>query len=132
MAAGTTKNSIIPDCRLPLFPSSRAWPRDLEYARGQETGRVAKIGETIGPYAVSAGQARWLEKKVEHEKIVLASLPQLSRQHVEFAREHGRVTIGTVIKLTGPRHNRLKQHVRTLVERSTLNQHGRGVWYKLR
>lgn len=40
-----------------------------------------------------AEQVRRLEKKVEREKIVLATLPDLSMQIVEFAREHGRVTI---------------------------------------
>jgi Fic family protein len=79
------------------------------------------------------GQVQRLEKKIEREKIVLASLPTLSLQIVEFAREHGRVTIGETIKLTGASRNTLKQHFRTLVERGTLRQHGsgRGVWYSL-
>ncbi|MGE3105851.1 MAG: DUF977 family protein [Lysobacterales bacterium] len=52
---------------------------------------------------------------------------------VEFAREHGRVTIGAATKLTGASRNTLKQHFRVLVERGTINQHGsdRGVWYDL-
>ena len=81
-----------------------------------------------------AEQVRRLEKKVEREKIVLATLPELSLQIVEFAREHGRVTIGEVIKLTEVSRNTLKQHFRNLVERGHLNQHGsgRGVWYELR
>ena len=81
-----------------------------------------------------AEQVRRLEKKVEREKIVLAAMPELSLQIVEFAREHGRVTIGGAIKLTGASRNTLKQHFRGLVERGTLNQHGsgRGVWYDLR
>lgn len=81
-----------------------------------------------------AEQVRRLEKKIEREKIVLASMPGLSLQIVEFAREHGRVTIGEVIKLTGASRNTLKQHFRALVERGTLHQHGsgRGVWYDLR
>ena len=79
-------------------------------------------------------QIRCLEKKIEREKIVLAVLPDLSLQIVEFAREHGRVTIGEAIKLTGASRNTLKQHFRALVTRGTLNQHGsgRGVWYDLR
>ncbi len=79
-------------------------------------------------------QVRRLEKKVEREKLVLASLPKLSLAIVEFAREHGRVTIGEAIKLTGASRNTLKQHFRALVERGYLNQHGsgRGVWYELR
>jgi len=81
-----------------------------------------------------AEQVRRLEKKVEREKIVLASMPELSLKIVEFAREHGRVTIGEIIKLTGTSRNTLKQHFRALVERGALNQHGggRGVWYDLR
>jgi len=81
-----------------------------------------------------AEQVRRLEKKVEREKLVLATLPELSLQIVEFAREHGRVTIGEAVKLTGASRNTLKQHFRVLVERGYLNQHGsgRGVWYELR
>ena len=81
-----------------------------------------------------AEQVRRLEKKVEREKLVLAALPELALQIVEFAREHGRVTMGDVVKLTGASRNTLKEHFRTLVERGHLNQHGagRGVWYELR
>ena len=81
-----------------------------------------------------AEQVRRLEKKVERERIVLAALPDLSLQIVEFAREHGRITIGDAIKLTGVSRNTLKQHFRNLVERGHLNQQGsgRGVWYELK
>ena len=81
-----------------------------------------------------AEQVRRLEKKVEREKIVLAALPELSLQIVEFAREHGRVRIGDAIKLTGVSRNTLKQHFRSLVEHGHLNQQGsgRGVWYELK
>lgn len=81
-----------------------------------------------------AEQVKRLEKKVEREKMVLATLPDFSLQIVEFAREHGRITIGEAIKLTGANRNTLKQHFRALVERGHLNQQGagRGVWYELR
>jgi Fic family protein len=81
-----------------------------------------------------AEQVRRLEKKVERERIVLAAMPKLQLQIVEFTREHGRVTIGEAIRLTGASRNTLKQHFRALVARGTLNQHGRGrgVWYDLR
>jgi predicted HTH transcriptional regulator len=80
-----------------------------------------------------AEQVRRLEKKVEREKIVLAAMPELSLQIVEFAREHGRVSIGDAIKLTGASRNTLKQHFRNLVERGHLKSHGggRGSWYEL-
>ncbi len=81
-----------------------------------------------------AEQVRRLEKKVERERIVLAVLPELSMQIVEVAREHGRVTIGDAIKLTGVSRNTLKQHFRSLVRSGHLNQQGsgRGVWYELK
>ena len=76
-------------------------------------------------------QVRRLEKKIEREKIVLAAMPELQLQVIEFAREHGRVTIGEIIKLTGASRNTLKQHFRALVKRGAIEQHGsgRGVWY---
>jgi Fic family protein len=79
-------------------------------------------------------QVTRLERKVEREKLILAALPELSLQIVEFAREHGRVTIGEAIKLTGSSRNTLKQHFRSLVEKGHLKLHGsgRGVWYELR
>lgn len=81
-----------------------------------------------------AEQVRRLEKKVEREKIVLAALPELSLQIVEFAREHGRVTMMDAIKLAGASRNTLKQHFRDLAGRNHLGQHGsgRGVWYGLK
>lgn len=80
-----------------------------------------------------AEQVRRLEKKVEREKIVLAALPELSLKIVEFAREHGRVTMADAIKLTGASRNTLKQNLRNLVERGHFNQRGsgRGAWYEL-
>jgi Fic family protein len=80
-----------------------------------------------------AEQMRRLNKKVEREKLVLAPLPELSLQIVEFAREHGRVTMGDLIRLSGASRNTLKQHFRALVKQGHLNQHGsgRGVWYDL-
>ena len=79
-----------------------------------------------------AEQVQRLNRKVEREKIVLAVLPELSLQIVEFAREHGRVTMGDAIRLTGGNRNTLKPLFRALVNRRHLTQHGsgRGVWYE--
>jgi len=81
-----------------------------------------------------AEQVRRLNRKVEREKLVLAALPELSLQIVEFAREHGRITMGDAIRLTNGNRNTLKQHFRALVEQGHLSPHGagRGVWYELR
>lgn len=81
-----------------------------------------------------AEQVRRLNIKIEREKRVLAPLPTLSLQIVEFAREHGRITMGDAIRLTGASRNTLKQHFRALTQQNHLKQYGggRGVWYGLR
>jgi Fic family protein len=78
-------------------------------------------------------QMKRLAKKVEREKIVLAALPELSLRIIEHAREHGRVTISDIVKLTGTSRNTLKQHFRQLVTQKNLALHGsgRGAWYSL-
>lgn len=79
-------------------------------------------------------QMKRLAKKVEREKIVLSALPELSVQILEYAREHGRVTIGDMAKLTGVSRNTLKEHFRQLVEKGHIILHGsgRGAWYSLK
>jgi Fic family protein len=81
-----------------------------------------------------AEQVRRLNRKIEREKLVLATLPELSLQIVEFAREHGRVTMGDAMRLTGGNRNTLKQHFRALVDRGHLDRQGggRGVWYRMK
>ena len=70
---------------------------------------------------------------MEREKLVLSSLPNLSVQILDQAREHGRVSIGEIIKLTGASRNTLKEHFRQLVEKGHLTRHGggRSTWYTL-
>jgi Fic family protein len=78
-------------------------------------------------------QMKRLAKKVEREKIVLSALPELSVQILEQAREHGRVTIGEMVAITGVSRNTLKEHFRQLLEKGHLVMHGsgRGAWYSL-
>lgn len=80
-------------------------------------------------------QQMWrLKKKVEREHLVLAELPALSLQILEFAREHGRVTMGEILALTGASRNTVKTHLRRLVEDNFLEVvgKGRGAWYRIR
>ena len=78
-------------------------------------------------------QMKRLAKKIEHEKIVLSSLPELSVRILDHARQHGRVSIGDIVKLTGASRNTLKQQFRQLVEKRHLTKHGggRSTWYSL-
>lgn len=78
-------------------------------------------------------QVRGLNQKIEGEKLVMAALPSLSLEIVDFTRAHGRITMAEAVRLTGANRNTLKQHLRTLVQKGHLTQYGsgRGAWYEL-
>lgn len=115
--------------------SKDAYYLALRQTQGTIRGETPDWQPWLGFFLRAMGeQIARLEKKIEREKLVLAALPELSLAIIEFTREHGRITIGVAIKLTGASRNTLKQHFRALVERGQLNQHGkgRGVWYGMR
>jgi Fic family protein len=74
-----------------------------------------------------------LETKIERERILLGDLPELSVQILELCREHGRVTISEISKITGISRNTIKDHIAALADKSHLVRHGagRGTWYSL-
>ena len=76
-------------------------------------------------------QMKRLERKMEQEHIVMAALPELSSQILNYAREHGRVTVKDMVILTGVSRNTLKEHFRKLVTSGqlTMQGRGRGTWY---
>ena len=78
-------------------------------------------------------QKRRLATKVEREKLVMAALPELAVQILDYAREHGRVTMSGMVRSSGASRNTLKEHFRNLVEKQHLAQHGvgKGTWYAL-
>ena len=78
-------------------------------------------------------QMKRLATKVEREKLVLPTLPELSLRILDHAREHGRVSMGDIIKLTGASRNTLKQQLRQLVDKGYLLRQGGGrtTWYTL-
>ena len=78
-------------------------------------------------------QKRRLAAKVEREKLIVAALPSLSLQIVDHVRQHGRATMGEIIRLTGASRNTLKEHLVQLVEKRHLARHGtgKGTWYAL-
>ena len=71
--------------------------------------------------------------KVEREKMVIINLPELAVDILDFARDHGRVTMRDMIKKSGASRNTLKEHFRNLVEKRHIVQHGagKGTWYAL-
>ena len=78
-------------------------------------------------------QMKRLSKKIEREKLVLSSLPELSLRILDHVREHGRVSVGDIIKLTGASRNTLKVQFKQLVEKGHLTKQGGGrtTWYIL-
>ena len=78
-------------------------------------------------------QMKQLASKVEREKLVLPTLPDLSLRILDHACEHGRVSAGDIIRLTGASRNTLKQQFRQLVEKGHLIRQGggRSTWYTL-
>lgn len=77
-------------------------------------------------------QKERLQKKIERERIMVDSLPPLSLEILELAKEHGRLKIAQIVKLTGANRNTIKKHIQTLVSANHLTQHGtgKGTWYE--
>jgi len=123
----TSLESVIEQSKEGLLSRPSPDPGDGE----DRCAKLAAMGD-IFPSRV-AKQMKRLAKEVEREKIVLAALPQLSVRIIEYTREHGRVTISDVARLTGTSRNTLKQHFRQLVVEGHLALHGsgRGAWYAL-
>jgi len=80
-----------------------------------------------------ASQVKRLEQKVEQEKIILASVPELSLRIIEFVRSRGRLTISEATELTGANRNTIKVHIKKLIDAGHIVKHGvgKGVWYAL-
>ena len=78
-------------------------------------------------------QVKRLEKKMERERLVFGSLPQLSAQILELCRQHGRLTVAAAVKATGANRNTIKDHLRELTRLGHLRRYGagRGSWYGL-
>jgi Fic family protein len=78
-------------------------------------------------------QKQRLEKKMDRERIMLGTLPELSVLILELAREHGRVTVAEAAKVSGASRHTVKDHLKSLTEQGHLALHGagRGAWYGL-
>ena len=74
-----------------------------------------------------------LSAKLERERILFDTLPELSVRLIELCREHGRLTVAAAVKLTGANRNTVKDHLGRLVSAGHLARHGagRGSWYTL-
>ncbi len=73
-----------------------------------------------------------LNIKIDREKRALA-LPELSRQILSIAGQHGRVTVAFLTKALDANRNTVKKHLKTLTLNQKLVKHGkgRGVFYSI-
>ncbi len=78
-------------------------------------------------------QKRRLEQKVENEKIMRASLPELSLKIIDLAQEHGQVSVANIVRVTEANRNTVKKRLRELVASGYLLRggKGKGTWYSL-
>lgn len=74
-----------------------------------------------------------LQKKVEQERVAIATLPELSLEIMAFIKDHGRASVSELVRVTGGNRNTVKHHLKRLVEDGHLARHGagRGTWYAL-
>ncbi len=74
-----------------------------------------------------------LAAKIKREKMLADPLPELSVQILRMLREHSRLTISEVARLSGANRNTIKVRLRELVEAGHLARHGAGrtTWYTL-
>jgi len=77
-------------------------------------------------------QVQVLEHKLQSEKDML-SLPKLSQAILVAAKDHGRITVSDIRRLTKTNRNTIKAHLKRLVKNRQLNQEGKGKgsWYRL-
>lgn len=79
-------------------------------------------------------QKEKLERKMEHEHILLTKLPQLSQKIIELLKARGRVTVAEIGTLTNANRNTIKKHLDGLVKTNLLirNGIGKATWYSLK
>jgi Fic family protein len=78
-------------------------------------------------------QKRRLEQKVEKEKIMRATLPELSLKIIDLAQEHGQVSVADIVAATGGNRNTVKKRLGELLSGGYLQRggKGKGTWYSL-
>lgn len=72
-----------------------------------------------------------LEIKLDREKLLLTTLPELSQRILEILKSRGRITVREAVAITGANRNTIKKHIETLSEQSMIQKHGigKGSWY---
>jgi Fic family protein len=74
-----------------------------------------------------------LEQKINRERLILGSLPELSVDLLGLCRERGRLTVAEAVAASGRSRSTIKDHIKALYEAGHLQRHGagRGTWYSV-
>lgn len=78
-------------------------------------------------------QKRRLEAKIERERLMRATIPELAVTILDLAAEHGQISVGDIMRVTGAPRGTVKKRVAELVEAGHLKRvgQGRGARYTL-
>jgi Fic family protein len=114
--------------------------KDLYYTALRKTQRTLKQAESdweawiIFFLRCLKKQKDNLAAKLQRERILAQALPPLSLTIVKLLREHERLTISELERLTGGNRNTLKVRLRELTQSELIERHGQGraTWYTLK
>jgi len=107
--------------------------RTLRRAQSTLDRGEKRLGEWLVFFFRCLGeQVKVLERKVERERL-MAALSSLDEALLRLAKEHGRLTVASAVKLTEANRNTVKLHLRQLTEAGRLHLRGagRGAWYEV-
>ena len=71
-------------------------------------------------------QKQHLELKIEREKKLAIDLPKASTLIIRLIEEHGKLSVGQIVSLTGINRNSVKKHLQALVKAKHIEKHGKG------
>jgi len=76
-------------------------------------------------------QKRKLAEKLEREKLMANDLPLLAQSILDLVRQHGRISMGEIVRATGQSRSTIKLRLTELVQKNILVRHGKGrsTWY---
>jgi len=129
----TSSNRTLLHGSLIRYVPTVLWKRDREQQREPLSGAAPDAGtlRTAAPnwqqwliffLPALQKQERRLAAKVERERVVIAALPELDLQILDYIRQHGRATMADMVRATGASRNTLKDHFRSLVEKGHLTR----------
>ncbi len=113
--------------------TKEAYYRALRLTQASQNAEAGTNWEPWLRYFLTAlhAQKSRLEAKLAREGVMEGSLPALSVQILEMARQRGRVQMADVLAATGQARGTIRNRLNELVARGLLARHGQGpaTWY---